>query len=197
VNGRSYTQPVTVENDPRSPAKSADLAAQHALLMKVYDGIRQAWTGHEQVQALKRVVGEAAGTNAPSEVSSAVKAFQAKIDSVGGSRDGGGRRPFRGGGGPTPPPNFVGVNGTFVGLLGTLEPGDLAPTAAMEKAYVSACKQLATVITAWQSASGKDLSALNAQLTARGLRAVVAPAPALTVPPCTTPAPPKTRKRSP
>ncbi len=32
VDGKSYTQALTLKNDPRSPATAAELAAQHELL---------------------------------------------------------------------------------------------------------------------------------------------------------------------
>jgi hypothetical protein len=42
VDGTSYTQKVTVKNDPRSTATPADLAAQHDLQMRLYGGIKDA-----------------------------------------------------------------------------------------------------------------------------------------------------------
>jgi len=42
VSGTSYTQKVTVKNDPRSTATPADLKAQHDLQMLLYGGIRDA-----------------------------------------------------------------------------------------------------------------------------------------------------------
>ena len=42
VDGTSYTQKVTVKNDPRSTATSTDLKAQHDLQMQLYSGIKDA-----------------------------------------------------------------------------------------------------------------------------------------------------------
>jgi len=42
VDGTSYTQKVTVKNDPRSTATSTDLKAQHDLQMQLYGGIKDA-----------------------------------------------------------------------------------------------------------------------------------------------------------
>ena len=41
VDGKSYTQPVTVKNDPRSSAKTSDVRAQSDLLMKYYEGSKE------------------------------------------------------------------------------------------------------------------------------------------------------------
>jgi len=185
VNGRSFTQPLTVTNDPRAPATAADLAAQHALQMKTYAGIRLAWDGYEQALALKRAVADAAGAEAAPEIGTAVKGFDAKLDSLAGNPNpAGGRGFFRGRGGPAAPPTFVEVSGTLVRLLSTMEPGDLAPTDAMTRAYASGCKQLATVVANWKAFGEKELGDLNTALTAHGLKAVAAPAPALAAPVC-------------
>ncbi|HTR22155.1 MAG TPA: hypothetical protein VMH88_14995 [Gemmatimonadales bacterium] len=198
VNGRSYTQTVTVKNDPRSPATTADLVAQHALEMQIYAGISTAWTGYEQARALKQAATDAAGANPPAEVATALKAFAAKVDSVGGSLEGGGRRFGPRGGGGNPPPNFVDLNGTLVRQLGTLEPGDIAPTGAMHQAYLSACKQLATAVTSWQSVKDKDLAAFNALLAQHQLHPAAAAAPALAASTCAAaPAGPRGRKQTP
>ena len=45
VSGKTYTQTVSLKNDPRSPATAADLAAEHDLQVKLYDGSREAWDG--------------------------------------------------------------------------------------------------------------------------------------------------------
>ena len=50
---------------PRSPATSVDLARQHALEMKIYAGVREAWKGHEQAQGLDRAVDDAVGSGGP------------------------------------------------------------------------------------------------------------------------------------
>jgi photosystem II stability/assembly factor-like uncharacterized protein len=42
VNGKSYTQTLTVKNDPRSPATAADLRAQHELQMNLYNYAKEA-----------------------------------------------------------------------------------------------------------------------------------------------------------
>ncbi|PYR74935.1 MAG: hypothetical protein DMF86_16860, partial [Acidobacteria bacterium] len=49
VDGRTYTQTLTVKNDPRSPASAADLRAQHELQMKLSEGAAEAWDGYKQV----------------------------------------------------------------------------------------------------------------------------------------------------
>src|ERR1019366_8698248 len=78
VDGKSYTQTVTVKNDPRSPATAADLRAQHELLMKAYDGAKEARAGYDQVTAVRGAVATIAKSSSPADVATAATAFDAK-----------------------------------------------------------------------------------------------------------------------
>jgi len=137
VDGKTYTQPVTVVNDPRSPATVADVRAQYALETRVVAAMRTAWDGYQQVAAARAAV-------------AADKALDSTLAAVGGDPAGGrGFGGFRPGG--PPPPTFVGVNGTLGRQLNALATGDLAPTPAMEAAYAAACKDLAKAVTAFNA----------------------------------------------
>ena len=111
VDGKSYTQTLTVHNDPRSPATLADVRAQHALLLRLDEGLRATWYNYQQVAALREAVKAATPANAPAEVSAAIAAFDAKLDSVAGNPEG---RGFRRGGRQAPP-SFVSISGELVG----------------------------------------------------------------------------------
>ena len=54
VDGTSYTQKVTVKNDPRSTATQADLIAQHELQMQIYGAIKTADAASKQVPSFAR-----------------------------------------------------------------------------------------------------------------------------------------------
>jgi photosystem II stability/assembly factor-like uncharacterized protein len=147
VDGKPFTQPVTVVNDPRSPAPggAADVRAQYALQMRIVAAMQTSWDGYQQVAAAR------AGANA---------ARDSILAAVGGDPSGGrGFGGFRPGG--PPPPTFAGVNGTLVSQLNALETGDLAPTPAMQAAYAAACKDLTSAVAAWTriKGSGAPLSA--------------------------------------
>ncbi|MEO6877754.1 MAG: hypothetical protein ABI205_04690, partial [Gemmatimonadaceae bacterium] len=53
VNGTSYTQPVTITSDPRSPATLVALRTQHALQMKLVQSIDASYEGHRVAVALR------------------------------------------------------------------------------------------------------------------------------------------------
>ena len=186
VNGKGYTRTLTVKNDPRSPATLADLGAQHALAMKLYEGIKAAWDGYQQVEAMRAAVTAVAHSESPADVATAATAFQAKLNEVGGTPGGRGR--FGGGGfgaqgGPPPAPTFLRVNGRLAGLLGTVDNGDVAPTESMLKAFAGACVELGKAAAAWRALNETDLAAFNAVLQKNGLKPVPAAA-GPTPPPC-------------
>ena len=175
VNGKQYSQSLTVVNDPRSPASNAAVHAQFALQLQAYDGAKAGWDGYQQATALKTAV-EQAGANAA--VADAAKAFAAKIDTVSGDlQRGGGRGGFFFGRGPAGPPNFKGVNGSMLRELDLLDGGDMAPTPAMQAGYAADCRELKTAAASWRALTVKELPAFNAQLTKAGVPAIAAPTP--------------------
>src|SRR5205807_5882483 len=56
VAGIAYTQSLTVQNDPRSPARAPDVRAQYDLQMKIVAAMRASWDGYRQVAALRAAV---------------------------------------------------------------------------------------------------------------------------------------------
>ncbi len=189
VDGKSYTQTVTLKNDPRSPASAADIAAQHALLTKLYEGSKEAWAGYEQVTAMRSAVGQLSASNPPAAADSAIKAFAAKLVSVGGNGGGGGRGGGGGGGrgaaaGPPPAPNFAGLIGALNRQLDGLDAGDLAPTEPMMRAWQWVCADLRTALSNWKTINTVDLPALGSLINKNGGKAFVAGTNGLPVPVC-------------
>ncbi len=187
VDGKSYTAPIVVRNDPRSPASAADLVAQHALQMKIYRGIKDAWNGFQDAEALRNQITEM--HNPPADAASALKAFETQLDSVAGSNSGGrggrgGGFGGRGGRGGNAHPTLQAMNGSLVRLLGGLDDGDMAPTPSQLAGFRGACTDLRDGLTRWQSLMATDLPALNATLSKDGVKPLVVPRRAVTIPTC-------------
>jgi hypothetical protein len=180
VDGQNYTQSVVVHNDPRSTATATEIRAQHALLMKLDGGMRTAWDGFHQVDALRAAVKGVSTASAAAEVAAAITAFDAKLDSIAGSPTG--RGGFRRG--REAAPSFVSVSGEFVGQFNAQDNGDMAPTPGMLAAYANACADLRTVIAAWSTVSTRDLPALDAVLARNGVHQVTPPAVTVRPPTC-------------
>ncbi|HEY4320712.1 MAG TPA: hypothetical protein VGM77_05970 [Gemmatimonadales bacterium] len=195
VDGRSYSEMVTVRNDPRSPATLADLRAQHDLQMKLYHGAQEAWQGFLQVHAMRQAVADVTRGNPPVEVARAAAALDSAMARVGGVA--GIVDNSRGNAFPGPlTPNFAAINGkeggeyvlfSMNGQLRNDDSGDMAPTAAMLRGWVNVCTDLRSAVTTWERINGKDLVAFNAVLARNNLQPIAA-APALTMPVCATPA---------
>ncbi|HEU4642674.1 MAG TPA: hypothetical protein VFS44_09480 [Gemmatimonadaceae bacterium] len=170
VDGRSYTRQVAVRNDPRSHATTADLRAQHTLLMHLDAGIRTAWTGYHEVTALRAAVEKAAGASTAGDVAAAATSLEAAMDTVAGDPHGG--RGFRRRGGPTPPPSFVDASEALVRQLEAQDYADMAPTASMLAAQAATCHELAAAESRWERIRTTELSAFDAVLARNGLPAV-------------------------
>ena len=196
VDGKAYTQTVAIRNDPRSPATGADLRLQHALQMKIYNGIREAYDAHEQVEAMRGSVAALSGSNPPADVAATATALEEKLVAVGGEvggrgrgGGGGGGGGFGGRGGGGAPPSFVAINGSLVRQLNALDTGDMAPTDAMNAAWLAGCRELRTAVTTWRDINAKDLPALNALIAKGGGKAIPAASPLPAVPSCAVAAP--------
>jgi hypothetical protein len=109
-----------------------------------------------------------------SDAAKAIRAFRAKIDTIGGNAGIAARRP---------PPNFFDLNARFVGQLTAQDNADQAPTEAMIDANVVACHDLRTAVANWATAGGKALTDLNAALRNGGQQPLSALA-AITLPQC-------------
>src|SRR6185503_4506885 len=138
ADGHTYTQTLTIRNDPRSPATAVALRAQHALEMKVWQGVQASYEGHRLATALRESL---TAENNPGNA-----LLLAQLDTVRGLDAGRGRG--RGGGGNATP-SFRGLNGAFVQQLNAQDNADQAPTVAALAAYRATCKELATVAAAW------------------------------------------------
>src|SRR5438094_747944 len=84
VDGHRYTQTITLRADPRSHVGPAALAAQHALVMRLYAGLQATWTDFKPVAALRHAVARIAPDDTVSEVGKAAKALATRLDSIAG-----------------------------------------------------------------------------------------------------------------
>jgi hypothetical protein len=151
VDGKSYTQTVAIKPDPHSPATVAAITAQHALQMKLLQGINAAYEGHRMAQTLRDAL-RAAANGASADAAAKANALAAQLDTIAGM-GGGGRG--RGRGGQGGPPNFQALNSAMVGQLNAQDLGDLAPTSAMLAAYAASCRDLGKAVAAWQKAAAE------------------------------------------
>jgi photosystem II stability/assembly factor-like uncharacterized protein len=124
VNGKSYTQSLTVRMDPRVKTAVADLQQQHDLAMRAYRGWDSALDAFNRVRAMRVEVGQ--------EVRSAgdsVAARLRELDGRLGALEGAGRRGPRGmRGAASGIVSFSQLQGQYATVLSLVEDADLPST---------------------------------------------------------------------
>jgi photosystem II stability/assembly factor-like uncharacterized protein len=168
VDGKSYTQPLTVKMDPRVKTTPEQLAAQHVLEMRLMDEIGRAGEAQNALRQI-RVQLRAATQSAQGSLAQAISAFDAKAQAIvgqgGGGRGGGGRGAAAAGG-----EQSLGlVSGELGGIYSSVGASDFAPTITQTEAASEAERALTLLMARWAALRTKDLPALNAQLRAAGV----------------------------
>jgi photosystem II stability/assembly factor-like uncharacterized protein len=202
VDGRTYTQSVTVRNDPRvgqSPMVMADLRAKNKLILLAYQGAKDSYAGNSEVLAVRQQVASLNGNQLPEDAAKATKDINVKLATFGGvvaSRGG----PGAGGGGggrargDTLPPGaikpFNTLNASFNSIVSTSQVGlDEAPTQAQIDAWEAGCADYNATVTAWKKMQSEDLVAFNALLSRSHLSPLQVSPSALIDPSCKFTAP--------
>lgn len=192
VDGQTYTQSVTVRNDPRvgeSPKVMADLSAKNKLMMLAFQGAKDSFAGNSEVLAIRQQVASLSAAQLPEDVAKATKDINVKLANFGGivaaRGEGGGGR----GRGETPPgatKPFNTLNGSFNAIVSTSQVGlDEAPTQAQIDSWEAACGDYNATVAAWKKTQSEDLVAFSALLTKSHLTPLQVSPSALTDPPCT------------
>ncbi len=169
VNGRSYTQPLTVTMDPRVPTPADGLKQQFELSMRCYDGMREARTALAQIRAVRKQLGELKAKAGPTaEAAAAMDTKLAALEGAPGGRRGGAAA--RGAG--------LGRASAALGrLLAVLQAADATPTTQAAAAVGEARKELDGLLSRWGELRDGDLKKLNEQLKQAG-QAEIRPAAA-------------------
>lgn len=127
VDGTVLTQPLVVRMDPRVRTTPAGIQAQHALALRLYNGINAAADGIARGRELRSAAQQAGNT-------ARVQALDAVI--------GGGARRFGGGGGT----NLTAVSGSLTQLLDTVDGADYAPTTQVQAAATAMLRSLDSLL---------------------------------------------------
>ena len=172
VNGRGYTQPLTVKQDPRVRTSPVSLNQLYTLMRSCYFEGADARAALDAARRLREeVVARRAG--APEAVRPALEAFDKSLEDVIGppvqatGRGGGGR------GAVTPTANSLGAAATTLSALAReLGAADVRPTDQQVQTIAVARERARRAMARWQAARTTQLSALNAALAKAGLEPV-------------------------
>ena len=176
VNGKSYTQALTVKMDPRVRTPLAGLQQQFTLSKELYDDIVKTSKALEQIRTMRAQLGPLREKAGPGATADAIAAFDQKVAALGGAAGGG-----RGGGGgrgavAAGPDTLASVSGSLAQLMRLLEGADVAPTTQAAAAVADRRAALAKLIERWNALKIKELADLNARLKQANLAAVTAEA---------------------
>jgi photosystem II stability/assembly factor-like uncharacterized protein len=177
VDGKSYTQPLTVRMDPRVKTPVLALQQQFTLSKQMYDDIVAADETLAQIQTVRQQL-ESVKPRAQGAVAEAITAYEQKLTAIGGATGGGRGGPGGGGGGggrggaPGAPETIASVRGALTQLMNLLEGADRAPTTQAAAAAADRRKAMSGLQARWSTLSKEPLTQLNEQLRQAGLPAV-------------------------
>ncbi len=175
VGGKSYTQPITVKQDPRVTTPALAMQQVYTLTNSMYFGAVDA---QEAAVALGALRAQAAKLKPEGSAAQALAAFDKKAAALEGQRPaaGGGGRGAGGGGGrggggaaAQPPDTLWAVAALLGAQMNSMQAADVAPTANTLAAVNAALQASASVMARWQALKTVDLPALDATLKAAGL----------------------------
>ena len=176
VNGKTYTQPLTVRMDPRVKTPAAALDQQSTLSKQIYDGVLDSQAALRQLRAIRAQVKPLQDKAGQGPVFQALAAFDQKAAALEGGAGGGGQRGGGGGGGVGPGAGAGGgqdtlaaIGSSLSSLMSLLQGADAAPTSQVLAAITERKQAFAAMMGKWNAFKTQDLANLNTQLKAAGL----------------------------
>lgn len=175
VNGKSYTQPLTVKMDPRVKTPPAGLAQQFTLSKQMYDGVLETQAALLELRAIRAQVKPLQDKAGQGAVFQALAAFDQKAAALeggggaGGQRGGGGGGAGGGGAGGGGQDTLAGIGSSLSSLMGLMQGADAAPTNQVVAAVTERRQALANLMAKWNTFKTQELANLNAQLKAANL----------------------------
>jgi hypothetical protein len=157
VNGKSYSQPLTVKLDPRLRLSAEALTEQLELSRKLYELRKSLEPIGKNFVALATALTKAKESAGQNPAKEKIEAFAKKLE------------PF------TPPNSRPGASPAFhmlesaERLFDMLQEVDAAPTVATKGAVAEILRTAPTAIEKWTTIVSQDLPVLNQQLVEAGL----------------------------
>ena len=159
VDGRSYTAPVTVTEDPRVKVSAADLDASLAFSRTLAATMSTSYRGFAEKQSVeKQLTAMAEPLKAHPDLAAKAQALLTQMRA----------------GGPAAG-SFQGVNGAVAGLEADAEGADAAPSQAQKDVFDLERQKLDALAKDWEAVKAADLADFNKALAAAKLKPVTLP----------------------
>jgi photosystem II stability/assembly factor-like uncharacterized protein len=160
VDGKSYTQPLTVKMDPRIKSSEADLRKQFEMESGAAEGMNQSYAALRQVQSLRAQLKDRL-----TKTKGALAESLTTLDKKAAELEGATQSAFFG----LPPhgkvpENFSTLNQHFRSLLGIADGADAAPTTQASAVYGELHSSLNELQGNWKKMRETDVVAVNAVL---------------------------------
>ena len=159
MDGRTFTQPLTLRLDPRVKTPAAGLTQLATLSREMYDAAAAARAAYGQARALVAALDSLPGNDAA--------AFKAQVESLAPAPRPRVRRFFRPG--PAEPPTLESVSNGLLAAAMAMQGADVAPTAAQVAGCDRARAESTAVMVRWTRLKTVGLAAFNATRSAAEL----------------------------
>jgi len=169
ANGKSSTQPLMIQMDPRLKVSASDLAEQFKLSKQVYDELLSLAAISESIRSIRGQLADLRA-RATDNVKTHLDSFSEKLQTLGGAQGFGPGGPGGGGGGARL--TVASAAGRLRTLFAILQSVDSAPTPQVTVAVPDALKDSQSLSGSWQTIKSQDIPALNQELQAAGLPAI-------------------------
>src|SRR5947207_8887880 len=161
VNGKSYSQPLTIQMDPRVKTPATGLAQQFKLSQQLYNDLLSVAPAVNQLSSMRKQLKELQ-KQAQGDVLVAVNTLDQKLQALGGGQA---RRPGAG----TEPPSLGGMRTRLMALFTVLQEVDDAPTTQAAAGVTELEQALPALMRQWQAIKAQDIPVLNGQLRGANL----------------------------
>jgi photosystem II stability/assembly factor-like uncharacterized protein len=168
VDGKQFTQPLTVMMDPRIKTPVSDLQAQSSFEAGAVSGMNQSYEALGQVQSVREQLKESA-KKAKGKLAESLEDLDKQCAALAGATS----STFFG----TPPSgkqpeNLSSINQHFSQLLGIADSADAAPTTQSSKVYAELTEELNSLVKRWNDLKQNSVPKLSSELQKAGLAAI-------------------------
>jgi photosystem II stability/assembly factor-like uncharacterized protein len=170
VDGKTYTQPLTVTMDPRIQTSLDDLRKQHEMQMGAVEGMNESYEALEQVKSVREQIKELTPkVRGKEKLTKDLAALEQQCIELEGAT----LRSFFG----LPPSakrpeNFSTLNQHFASILAIADSADAAPTTQAVAADRELDESAATLRKRWSVLREREILDLNGELKKAGLPAI-------------------------
>jgi hypothetical protein len=160
VDGKTYTQPLTVRMDPRIKTSEIDLRKQFEMETGIVEGMNETFEALQQVRSLRPQLTDRAG-KAKGPLADSLKALDKQAAELEGASQGAFFGVPQSG---KQPENLSTLNQHFGQLLNVVDSADAAPTTHASAVYLELEDAVGKLLAQWKKVRDSDLPSLNAQL---------------------------------